>query len=369
MLALYDFLCLLLALWLACHWYLPGPAVAGRGFVLRGALLGSSLGPLILHDHHFVQRARSGKLRPLLGAQAVRFATCAAMVGVLAVICPVLAGASAAWMATWIGLGVGAMLLGRLGLLRMLDAGRTPNVSEFSAGTSGDPAPSLGDSACLDLIGHGVPVWVLAERPIPPRAALLKSAADLALAATLLVLLAPLMVLIAVAIRIDSPGPVLFRQRRHAIDNREFRIWKFRTMRWHAAGTGECLQQTLRGDPRVTRLGGLLRASSLDELPQLFNVLAGQMSLVGPRPHAVDMRTENRLGQEINGRYAHRHRVKPGITGWAQINGARGATDTSEQLCRRIELDLFYIDHWSVWLDLKILLLTVREVLRRDNAY
>jgi lipopolysaccharide/colanic/teichoic acid biosynthesis glycosyltransferase len=116
-------------------------------------------------------------------------------------------------------------------------------------------------------------------------------------------------------------------------------------------------------------VGRFLRASSLDELPQLFNVLRGQMSLVGPRPHATDMRTEDRLGVEIAPDYAHRHRVKPGITGWAQVNGARGATDTTDQLQRRIDLDLDYIAHWSLWFDFKILLLTVRTVLGARNAF
>jgi len=119
----------------------------------------------------------------------------------------------------------------------------------------------------------------------------------------------------------------------------------------------------------VTAVGRVLRSWSLDELPQLFNVLRGEMSLVGPRPHAVNMRTEDRLGPEITELYSHRHRIRPGITGWSQINGARGATDTTAQLCRRIDFDLYYIDHWSLLLDLKILALTAREVVKRTNAY
>ena len=140
-------------------------------------------------------------------------------------------------------------------------------------------------------------------------------------------------------------------------------------MRSSVPGTHEGLRQTARHDDRITRVGRILRAMSLDELPQLFNVLRGEMSLVGPRPHAVNMRTEDRLGAEITDQYAHRHRVKPGITGWAQINGARGATDTTAQLTRRVELDLYYIEHWSLLLDLKILALTLPSVLKRTNAF
>ena len=140
-------------------------------------------------------------------------------------------------------------------------------------------------------------------------------------------------------------------------------------MRWTPAATSTELKQTSRNDDRITWIGRFLRSSSLDELPQLFNVLKGEMSLVGPRPHAVNMRTEDRLGSEIIDVYAHRHRVKPGITGWSQVNGARGATDTMEQLKRRIELDLYYVENWSLLFDFKILLMTVREVMKKTNAY
>ena len=221
----------------------------------------------------------------------------------------------------------------------------------------------------IDYVSDGVPVTLLADRPIRRWGAVWKGAEDFILGGLITLLLLPLMALIAIAIRLDSPGPIIFKQRRHAFNNSEFDIYKFRSMRWTPQAQTTALKQTARNDDRITRIGRFLRSSSLDELPQLFNVLKGQMSLVGPRPHAVNMRTEDRLGWEIIDVYAHRHRVTPGITGWSQVNGARGATDTVAQLRRRIELDLYYIENWSLWLDFKILLLTVREVIKRTNAY
>jgi exopolysaccharide biosynthesis polyprenyl glycosylphosphotransferase len=212
-------------------------------------------------------------------------------------------------------------------------------------------------------------VMLLADRPIQRSDAVVKAAEDAILGRILIVLLLPVFALIALAIKLDGPGPIIFKQRRHAFNNAEFDIYKFRTMRVGADAAGDDLQQTVRFDQRVTTVGRFLRATSLDELPQLFNVLKGEMSLVGPRPHAVNMRTEDRLGSEITDKYCHRHRVKPGMTGWSQVNGARGATTTTAQLRRRVGLDLMYIDHWSLWLDLKILVLTCREVLKRTNAY
>ena len=177
------------------------------------------------------------------------------------------------------------------------------------------------------------------------------------------------MAIIALAIKIDSRGPVFYKQKRHALNNQEFYIYKFRSMRWNPTPTTEALVQTSRHDDRITRVGRFLRASSLDEIPQLFNVLKGDMSLVGPRPHAINMRTEERLGDELTATYAHRHRVKPGLTGWAQVNGARGATDNSAQLYRRVRLDLEYIENWSVLLDLKILVKTFGVVIKMTNAF
>ncbi len=216
----------------------------------------------------------------------------------------------------------------------------------------------------------GVPFVLLASRPLDLGSLTLKIIEDKVLAALLLALIFPLMLVIAITIRLDSPGPVLFRQRRYGLNNAEFEIWKFRTMTSAPdASGGRELRQTERSDARLTRAGRFLRRSSLDELPQLFNVLRGDMSLVGPRPHPITMRTEGRLGSEIAADYCHRHRVKPGMTGWAQINGSRGATGTTEQIRQRIEFDILYIEHWSIFLDLKILVLTpVSLFLNNDNA-
>jgi len=219
----------------------------------------------------------------------------------------------------------------------------------------------------INYVGDGLPVTMLADRPIRYWDAVVKRAEDLILGSIITLMLLPLLAVVAVMVKLDSPGPVIFKQKRHAWNNREFYIWKFRSMRWQPEGSAE-LVQTKRVDDRITRLGSFLRKSSIDELPQLFNVLRGEMSLVGPRPHAVNMRTEERLGHEIVDTYAHRHRVKPGITGWSQVNGSRGATDTVEQLRRRVELDLYYVENWSLWLDLKILMMTFTSLWGR-NAY
>ncbi len=223
----------------------------------------------------------------------------------------------------------------------------------------------------INFIGEGLPVTMLADRPIRKWDAVIKKAEDLLLGGIITLLLLPLLAIVVLLIRLDSPGPILFKQRRHAWNNSEFFIYKFRTMRWEpdSGASAGVIQQTLRDDPRITKLGNILRKTSIDELPQLFNVLQGDMSLVGPRPHAVNMRTEEQLGHEIVDTYAHRHRVKPGITGWSQVNGSRGATDTVEQLRRRVELDLHYVENWSLWLDIKILFLTALTVVRGNNAY
>jgi polysaccharide biosynthesis protein PslA len=188
--------------------------------------------------------------------------------------------------------------------------------------------------------------------------AFIKRAEDLLIGSALLLAFAPLMALIALAVRLTSKGPILFRQRRHGFNNRVITVWKFRTMRNEPVTADAPLQQVQAKDPRVTPLGRFLRVFSLDELPQLFNVLGGDMSLVGPRPHAVNMRASDQALEDIVAEYAHRHRVKPGITGWAQVNGSRGPIETPELVRERVRLDLEYVTKNSLWLDIWILICT-----------
>jgi Undecaprenyl-phosphate glucose phosphotransferase len=204
----------------------------------------------------------------------------------------------------------------------------------------------------------------LTRRPLSRFEVVQKRLFDLILAAAGLVALTPLMVLIAVLIALEGDGPVFFVQRRYGFNQRPFRIIKFRSMRTLDDGT--IVPQAKRDDPRLTRLGRWLRRYNIDEIPQLFNVLKGDMSLVGPRPHALthDHEYEQRIAL-----YARRHNVKPGITGWAQINGFRGETDTDEKMRKRVEHDLFYIDNWSLWLDMKIVARTVLSPSAYKNAY
>lgn len=190
-----------------------------------------------------------------------------------------------------------------------------------------------------------------------------KRGLDLMVAIPVLLALAPVLALIALLVRLDSPGPALFRQRRNGLCGRTFQILKFRTM--HVLEDGDTIRQATPGDARTTRIGRVLRATSLDELPQLINVIRGEMSLVGPRPHA---RAHDALYGELVADYRHRQAVKPGITGWAQINGLRGPTPTVESMSRRIGFDLWYARHASLAVDLQILVRTPFEVLRRRNA-
>jgi len=216
-------------------------------------------------------------------------------------------------------------------------------------------------------VGH-LPMMQLFERPISGWSFVAKSVEDRVLAGALLLFFAPLLALLALAIKLDSPGPVFFRQKRYGFNQDLFECWKFRTMHQHRTDAhAEVL--TRRDDDRVTRVGRFLRRTSLDELPQLINVLKGEMSLVGPRPHATSAKADGRLYEEAVDVYAARHKVKPGITGWAQVNGWRGETDTLEKIERRVEYDLFYIENWSLGFDLKILLRTALVVLGDREAY
>jgi Undecaprenyl-phosphate glucose phosphotransferase len=210
-------------------------------------------------------------------------------------------------------------------------------------------------------------VHILAP-PLAGWSSLVKRIEDIAVALLALIVFALPMALIALAIRIDSPGPILFRQYRTGFNNRDFRMLKFRTMHHHLADDA-ARAQTTRGDPRVTRLGAVLRRTSLDELPQIFNVLRGQMSFVGPRPHAPGTRAGGRPFDQVVAHYAARHRVRPGMTGLAQVRGLRGETETEDKLVRRVDSDLEYIENWSLWLDLVVLARTAVTVLGMQNAY
>lgn len=214
----------------------------------------------------------------------------------------------------------------------------------------------------------GVPMFVVAEPPLQGWSPVYKRCEDLILSSLALLLLSPLLLLVAAAVKLDSPGPVLFRQKRYGYNQRLIEVYKFRSMHHHLRDD-HAERQTGRDDPRVTRIGRFIRKTSLDELPQLFNVLGGSMSLVGPRPHATATKAANVLFEDAVEEYVARHRVKPGITGLAQINGYRGETDTLEKIHKRVEYDLEYIENWSLWLDLSILLRTVPAVLSAEAAY
>jgi undecaprenyl-phosphate galactose phosphotransferase/putative colanic acid biosynthesis UDP-glucose lipid carrier transferase len=191
-----------------------------------------------------------------------------------------------------------------------------------------------------------------------------KRVMDVSVASLALIFFLPVMALTAIAIKLDGPGPVIFRQRRKGFNGQQFVMFKFRTMT--VQENGPIVAQATRDDPRVTSIGRLLRSASIDELPQLLNVLNGDMSLIGPRPHAL---AHDNYFENVVGDYAFRHHVKPGITGWAQCNGARGATPSIEHISERVKLDLWYINNWSLWLDIQILIKTFFEVLRKRNAY
>jgi Undecaprenyl-phosphate glucose phosphotransferase len=212
-----------------------------------------------------------------------------------------------------------------------------------------------------------LPLVELMGRPLAGWGGFQKAMIDYLLGTMLIIVLVPVMILIALLIRLESEGPVLFRQERYGFANRRFHIYKFRTMFQRTAGEHEGITiQASQNDPRVTRIGRILRRFSLDELPQLFNVLNGTMSLVGPRPHAVDH--NEAYAQQIRGYFA-RHRVKPGLTGWAQVNGFRGETKTLAAMEARVKYDIYYVENWTLLFDLKILVMTAGVCLTGRNAY
>ncbi|MEN9481681.1 MAG: hypothetical protein RLZZ298_3076 [Pseudomonadota bacterium] len=245
-------------------------------------------------------------------------------------------------------------------ILKLLDELRDTTVSIYFA-----PDIFLSDliQARLDSIG-GIPVVAVCETPFYGINGVLKRASDIILASLILILIAPLMLVIAIAIKFQSPGPVLFKQRRYGLDGREIMVYKFRSM--SVAEDGAQIRQATRNDSRVMPLGAFLRRTSLDELPQFINVLEGKMSVVGPRPHAVAHNEQYR--KLING-YMIRHKVRPGITGWAQVSGLRGETDTLEKMEKRIEYDLAYLRNWSLLWDFEIILKTLYVVSKKQNAY
>jgi putative colanic acid biosynthesis UDP-glucose lipid carrier transferase len=211
---------------------------------------------------------------------------------------------------------------------------------------------------------NGMPAISVCDTPFHGMDAVLKRATDIVLASLALLLLAPFMTLIAFAVKLTSAGPVLFRQRRYGLNGEEIMVYKFRSMR--VMEDGAVVKQATKDDNRVTPLGRILRSTSLDELPQLLNVLEGKMSVVGPRPHAV---AHNELYRKLISGYMIRHKVRPGITGLAQVNGLRGETETVEKMRERVRFDLEYLSHWSPWLDVKIIFKTVWVIARDQNAY
>jgi exopolysaccharide biosynthesis polyprenyl glycosylphosphotransferase len=229
-----------------------------------------------------------------------------------------------------------------------------------------DPVDASERGAALDRLARA-PLASL-DGPIDDdRRAFNKRIQDLVVGTIALFLLAPVIALTALAIRIDSPGPIFFRQRRHGFNHEEIVVWKFRSMR-HEAADATASRQVTANDDRVTRVGRFIRKTSLDELPQLFNVLAGEMSLVGPRPHAIGMKTGQIESARLVAEYAHRHRMKPGMTGWAAIKGSRGPLHTAADVRTRVRLDIEYIERQSLWLDLWIMLVTVPVLLGDRTA-
>ncbi|TXR53350.1 undecaprenyl-phosphate glucose phosphotransferase [Reinekea thalattae] len=228
--------------------------------------------------------------------------------------------------------------------------------------------PNLSD---LRLLNHkvgnivGLHTIDLSTSPLDGSSGLIKRLEDLFLGSLIFIGLLPIMLVIAIAVKLTSKGPVIFKQHRHGIDGKPIKIYKFRSMKVHQEENNE-VTQAKKNDSRLTPIGGFLRKTSLDELPQFYNVIQGRMSIVGPRPHAIQ---HNEYYANLVQSYMKRHKVKPGITGWAQVNGLRGETDTLDKMEKRVEHDLFYIDNWSFWFDIKIITLTILYILRHKNAY
>jgi putative colanic acid biosynthesis UDP-glucose lipid carrier transferase len=215
----------------------------------------------------------------------------------------------------------------------------------------------------IDTVGE-IPVVAVCETPFTGINGLVKRGSDIILSLLILLLISPVMLAIALSIAYTSPGPIIFRQRRYGLNGEEILVSKFRSMT--VCEDGETVRQAQKNDRRITKVGAFLRKTSLDELPQFFNVLQGRMSIVGPRPHAV---AHNELYRSMIKGYMVRHKVKPGITGWAQVNGWRGETDTLEKMKKRIDYDLAYLQNWSLRLDLYIILKTVTTVIKDQHAY
>ena len=239
-----------------------------------------------------------------------------------------------------------------------------PDIAGSALPTVSATAP---DATLTTALGENLVIKIM-RRPLTDYQSVQKALFDRAVAAVVLIILAPLLLIIAAAIKFDSRGPVFFRQPRMGFNNVPFTVLKFRSM-YHHMSDILADRQTSRDDPRVTRVGRILRKLSLDELPQLINVLRGDMSLVGPRPHAPSTKAEGHLLDDVVPEYAERHRIKPGITGWAQINGARGEIRSIGQIRERVRFDLHYIKNWSLLFDVKILFLTVKREIISSRAF
>lgn len=211
----------------------------------------------------------------------------------------------------------------------------------------------------------GIPVLNIRANPITGSDVFIKNFEDYFLATLIIVLLSPVYLILALMVKLSSKGPVIFKQSRYGFDGEIIKVYKFRSMKLHSEQAGQVTQAT-REDERLTKIGKFMRRTSLDELPQFFNVLQGRMSIVGPRPHAV---SHNEEFKDKVDRYMQRHMVKPGVTGWAQVNGFRGETDTLDKMKNRVQYDLYYIENWSLWFDLKIILMTIPAAISSENAY